>query len=69
MDHLHFADHANRLAGLVCWRLGWPPDDFWNATPAELQTILRAQHEAGEVSETPPNRAYIAALMEEFPDG
>lgn len=37
-----FADGAARLAGVAGWLLGWRPDDFWRATPAELATILQA---------------------------
>lgn len=35
-----FAEGAARLAGLTPRLLGWRPDDFWNATPAELAAIL-----------------------------
>lgn len=35
-----FADNARRLAGASCRLLCWPPDWFWNATPAELAAIL-----------------------------
>jgi hypothetical protein len=35
-----FADGAAKLAGQVPRLLGWRPDDFWNATPAELAAIL-----------------------------
>jgi hypothetical protein len=37
-----FAPGAARLAGLIPRALGWRPDDFWNATPAELTSILAA---------------------------
>ena len=29
---------ARRLAGAAAQLLGWRPDDFWDATPAELAT-------------------------------
>lgn len=44
--------------------LGWRPDDFWNATPAELAGALAAPDEAA-----PPDKVQIAALIERFPDG
>ena len=37
---MDFAEGARRLSGLVPQMLGWPPDTFWNATPAELAAIL-----------------------------
>ena len=60
-----FAEVAARLAGLAGALLGWRPDEFWRATPAELATILTAF--------TPPDTAgdatLTAQLMEQFPDG
>jgi uncharacterized phage protein (TIGR02216 family) len=35
-----FSDGAARLAGLVPRLLGWSPEAFWNATPAELAVIV-----------------------------
>jgi tail assembly chaperone len=37
-----FAASAARLAGLAGALLGWRPDDFWRATPAELAAVLGA---------------------------
>ena len=37
-----FAEAAGRLAGIAGWLLGWRPDEFWRATPAELASVLRA---------------------------
>lgn len=36
----HFGPDAARLAGLTARLLGWRPDHFWQATPAELAAIL-----------------------------
>ena len=55
---------AQRLAGAAAQLLGWSPDTFWNATPAELCDALLPPGEAGE----PPCRAAIDALMARFPD-
>jgi hypothetical protein len=41
-----FAAGAARLAGQVPRLLGWRPDDFWNATPAELAAILTSAEPA-----------------------
>lgn len=43
-----FADGAARLGGLVPRLLGWRPDDFWDATPAELAAILASFEPTGE---------------------
>jgi uncharacterized phage protein (TIGR02216 family) len=37
-----FAAGAAKLAGLIPRAFGWRPDDFWNATPAELAAIVGA---------------------------
>jgi uncharacterized phage protein (TIGR02216 family) len=54
------------LAGRVCAVLGWTPDAFWAATPAEIAGILRAL--SGDEA-APVGRDAVAALMEAFPDG
>ena len=61
-----FAAGALRLAGLTARTLGWRPDDFWNATPAELAAIL-APEANGDV--TPLGREELERLMEKFRDG
>ncbi|HYN45755.1 MAG TPA: phage tail assembly chaperone [Allosphingosinicella sp.] len=46
--------------------LGWRPDEFWAATPAELAAVLTAlagdDRPAGSVAD-------LARLKEMFPDG
>lgn len=37
-----FFKGAARLAGIAGWLLGWRPDEFWRATPVELEAVLRA---------------------------
>jgi hypothetical protein len=44
--------------------LGWRPDDFWNATPAELASILSALTPEGDAADG----AMLSQLMELFPD-
>jgi uncharacterized phage protein (TIGR02216 family) len=46
--------------------LGWAPDAFWRATPAEVAAVVSAM--AGAVT-TPPDAGAIARLREAFPDG
>ena len=59
-----FSEAAARLAGLAGALLGWRPDDFWNATPAELAVILSA----GTLPE-PASTGDLVRLKEMFPDG
>lgn len=39
---MRFAQGAGQLAGIAGWLLGWRPDEFWRATPAELRAVLAA---------------------------
>ncbi|KQN35319.1 phage tail assembly chaperone [Sphingomonas sp. Leaf38] len=61
-----FADSAGRLAGFAGAVLGWAPEMFWRATPAELAGVVSAL--TGE-AETPPDASTIARLRGAFPDG
>jgi uncharacterized phage protein (TIGR02216 family) len=60
-----FSDAAARLAGLAGALLGWRPDEFWRATPAELAAVLSAI--AGDAA--PASPVDLARLKEMFPDG
>lgn len=66
-----FGEVARRLAGLAGWHLGWSPDCFWRATPAEMEAAVRVMLGAdGEgTSGAPPARETIDRLQEMFPDG
>lgn len=57
-----FGSAARQLAGLAAWRLGWRPQEFWAATPAELAAIL--QPDASGTS-APLDRAELTRLMEQ----
>lgn len=57
---------AVRLSGFAGALLGWRPDEFWKATPAELAAVLSAL--AGE-EQALSSRTDFAELMEMFPDG
>ena len=61
-----FALVAARLAGLSGALLGWRPPEFWNATPAELASVLEA---LAPPESAPVDGATIARLQEMFPDG
>ncbi len=41
-----FRTSASRLAGIIPARFSWTPDQFWDATPAELTAILNASFAA-----------------------
>jgi molybdopterin biosynthesis enzyme len=63
-----FAIRAARLAGMAGAVLGWQPEEFWAATPAELKVIFQVF--AGD--STPDVHAGggdLVRLMEMFPDG
>ena len=59
-----FGDGAAQLFGVAASLLGWGPDEFWNATPAELAAALMPPGASFEAVE--PDR--IAELRRRFPD-
>lgn len=61
-----FSESARRLAGAAGALLGWRPEEFWGATPAELAAIMEALSGGAEAQ---ASRSDIKALMERFPDG
>lgn len=50
--------------------LGWTPETFWSATPADLRLALegRFPHAAWTAETVPLSRDDLAALMRRFPD-
>lgn len=62
---MSFAEAAAAAWGLAAQALGWTPDTFWNATPAELRGALGLGAETDERL----GRDGLARLMEAFPDG
>lgn len=60
-----FSNAAQRLAGIAGALLGWRPEEFWTATPAELAAVLAAMT-GGEVAASTDD---LARLKEMFPDG
>lgn len=66
---MSFADSARRLAGQSGLLLGWRPDEFWRATPDELETALGALAAMIPESAVPPDHATLARLKEMHPDG
>lgn len=62
-----FAGAAGRLAGVAGWLLGWRPDEFWRATPAELAAVLRAAR-GEDVPGDGVDGGELARLMTAMPD-
>nr|WP_197983011.1 MULTISPECIES: phage tail assembly chaperone [unclassified Sphingomonas] len=54
------------MAGFAGAVLGWAPEVFWRATPAELAGVVGAL--VGDVT-APPDASTIARLRGAFPDG
>lgn len=70
MTEKRFASVALRLAGLAGWHLGWSADRFWNATPAEMETVVRAMlGDGADGGSAAPSREVVERLKEMFPDG
>lgn len=71
MESDRFGLAALMLAGVTARVLGWRPDDFWAATPADVATVLAAWRDGGTVGAAAEGmgRADLAAMMEKCPDG
>jgi len=61
-----FAAAAGRLAGIIPRTLGWRPQAFWDATPAELAAIFAVDDQP---SGDPLTRSELTALMERERNG
>tara|TARA_R110000787_G_scaffold111730_1_gene220649 strand:+ start:23425 stop:23706 length:282 start_codon:yes stop_codon:yes gene_type:complete len=62
--HNDFSSSTHKLSGAVSAVLGWTPDQFWKATPAELATIFAALADS-----VPLGTEQFEKLKEDFPDG
>ena len=58
-----FGEAAARLCNAAAAVLGWRPQEFWDATPAELALAFQAP-----VQLHAPDKAVIEALKHRFPD-
>jgi uncharacterized phage protein (TIGR02216 family) len=59
-----FGERAAELAGFATSLLGWRPDEFWSATPAEFATALGLDSQSDEQMD----RAAMERLLTLFPD-
>lgn len=66
---MSFTEGAARLAGLAGALIGWRPDEFWRATPAELEAVLSALSGSGGEGGAAADAGDLARLREMFPDG
>jgi uncharacterized phage protein (TIGR02216 family) len=70
-ENSDFSDSTRKLSGTVCGILGWTPEQFWNATPAELAVIFSVFSEIapGHQNQAPLGTQQLEKLKETFPDG
>jgi uncharacterized phage protein (TIGR02216 family) len=59
-DDARFGPGASRLVGLAARLLGWRPDEFWRATPADVAAALAPPDDAA----APLSRSDLTRLME-----
>jgi len=57
-----FADAVAEVFGHAAQHLGWTPNTFWHATPAELEMAMRP---AGQNNTAPPTREHIMQLIKQ----
>lgn len=60
-----FGNGALRLCGLVMGLLGWRPEDFWSATPAEIAALAAPDPNGGSCA---LDREELNALLEHAHD-
>jgi uncharacterized phage protein (TIGR02216 family) len=61
MSERYFGEGARRLSWVAARVLGWRPDEFWQATPAEFAALLAPEAPAHA---RPLSRAEMNRLME-----
>ena len=66
---MSFAETARRLAGQAGLLLGWRPDEFWRATPDELDAAFSAFTHMTDAPTTAIDCVTLSRLQELHPDG
>jgi uncharacterized phage protein (TIGR02216 family) len=61
---MKFGEAARQLCGAASQLLGWRPDEFWDATPADFANALIPPGDAPDG----PGRSVIDELRCRFPD-
>ncbi len=66
-----FSTAAAHLAGLIPATIGWTPNQYWNATPAELAAILMAMSASGPVHQStqPLDKTQLEKLKDTLSNG
>lgn len=64
-----FLDLALTAGRVATGLLGWPPDHFWAATPAELALAIEGRIGVGVEACAPLDAGSLQRLMREMPDG
>lgn len=59
-----FGEAAARLSGAAAVLLGWRPGEFWEATPAELASVLKPLTPEAEGAD----RSVLDDLRRRYPD-
>jgi hypothetical protein len=60
-----FGAAAARLSGMAARLLGWRPDEFWRATPAELEAAAGTALDRDDAA----GAGDLQRMQEMFPDG
>ncbi|MFQ3594894.1 MAG: phage tail assembly chaperone [Sphingomonadaceae bacterium] len=60
-----FADVAVTAARMATGVLGWPPEQFWQATVTDLVLALEGRNGSGDAG---ADASDLARLLKEFPD-
>ncbi|WP_337180412.1 phage tail assembly chaperone [Sphingopyxis granuli] len=63
-----FGEAAARLSGVMARLCGCRPGEFWAATPADVAAVLAGWAAPGDGADG-VDRAALAAMMEQYPDG
>lgn len=69
MTDAGFAGLAATASRVATGILGWPPDLFWRATPAELAHAIAGRTGVHADSMMPLAGPELMRLMQEMPDG
>jgi len=65
----HYAEQALLAAKLATGRLGWTPEQFWTATPAEFLIAVEGRLAIQAMPMAPLAADGLRQLTERFPDG
>lgn len=64
-----FRDAAERLSAMATYWFGWSADQFWRATPKELEDLVKVANRSNHDAGTPLSQTQFEKLKDQFPDG